>query len=508
MSQKSIWNRHQNENNERINKGCSFCELSFTLFCSLIYLSIFNPKIFEYLFANNNIQNTELSNETIQNISNDTNIIESNLTVCQWSNWSECDTSCGYGQQFREINNPPCNFLTEFRDCYNDCEPCPLSQWSHWSNCSSSITCSPGVKNRTRTILSNSFCNDNISSSLIENIVCYFNCTQQQIFALKQSLSPGENIISKQSNDLDLTKEVASEESNMTTLISFIVAVSSFFCIMIFTRNKCNKSTNNNLTIKPPGIYKTDSLDSPCERGQLMMMNPLMNFESLKQELIKATTLDKNKQYAEAYTIYVQGSSILINMREKEKSFKQKKIYGDYARTYIKRAEAIAKRYPHKIRSVKKNMDKYPLKIPPLSKIPPRNTVNNANNVKLQHNQSQRTTSLVVNSQKQLPTKPPLQKPPLQKPPLLSETCKSSDESASSSDGDGNDNDNVNTQHYESASSSDGDGDDNNEAIYNSLPTAPTKPITRAMTSKVPYNPPKHHRDKIKKEFPPHKYYS
>ena len=252
------------------------------------------------------------------------------------------------------------------------------------------------------------------------------------------------------------------------------------------------------MTIKPPGISTSkNNLDSPCERGQLMMLNPLMDFKSLKLEFTKATRLDKERKYAEAYTIYLQGSAILLSMRENETNLRQRKVYTDYARSYIQRAEDIERRYPFKIKKIKHNVNNFPLKVPTINSL---TVKKKPTNTKIPNN----STSMVVGKHSYSPRKSSALKPP----PPLSKTCE-----LETSDCEGSTRKQkpkcystfTTKRDYSSessASSSDGDGDDKQNHV--SKPTKPTRLGNKVLQS-VLAPPPKETRDKIKTEFPPRK---
>lgn len=83
-----------------------------------------------------------------------------------WSDWSECSTTCGEGKQSRSrtCTSPPpkhsgknCSELGAADDTQM-CNPgpCPIdgnySQWTEWSDCD--VTCGRGVQNRSRSCTS------------------------------------------------------------------------------------------------------------------------------------------------------------------------------------------------------------------------------------------------------------------------------------------------------------------------------------------------------------------
>jgi len=76
-----------------------------------------------------------------------------------WSDWSECQSSCGAGQQFRRVGTCLSQALPdqETRPCI-DPKPCPdhggdceLSDWGDWAVCDAK--CGQGQSTRSRTIL-------------------------------------------------------------------------------------------------------------------------------------------------------------------------------------------------------------------------------------------------------------------------------------------------------------------------------------------------------------------
>lgn len=83
--------------------------------------------------------------------------------VSDWFEWTNCDKRCGTGSQTRErsiITQPlrgglACPVLTEKRACkIKDCPvDCVVSEWSEWSDCNK--TCGGGTQNRTKRIITN-----------------------------------------------------------------------------------------------------------------------------------------------------------------------------------------------------------------------------------------------------------------------------------------------------------------------------------------------------------------
>jgi len=70
--------------------------------------------------------------------------IECNPCVFAWTEWTQCDRSCGQGEQSREqveVSTPAScpNLLKEYRECNQN--PCPRdckTLWTDWSDCSAS----------------------------------------------------------------------------------------------------------------------------------------------------------------------------------------------------------------------------------------------------------------------------------------------------------------------------------------------------------------------------------
>ena len=81
--------------------------------------------------------------------------------VSEWSNWTECDKTCGEGTQKRnrkvvedaKDGGKECPLLVETQPCNMNMCPtdCEVSEWSQWSACDK--PCGEGKQQRTRTIL-------------------------------------------------------------------------------------------------------------------------------------------------------------------------------------------------------------------------------------------------------------------------------------------------------------------------------------------------------------------
>ena len=151
----------------------------------------------------------------------------------------------------------------------------------------------------------------------------------------------------------------------------------------------------------------------------------MYDFNYLKSELSKATKLDKNKKYDEAYEIYINCSKILVTMKNREKDQKLKKVYTDYATTYISRAELI-KKHTKVFKAKPPRHSKSKIKsIPPALKYKtPKPKVISKDNL-------QNIIPSNTPDSKEITIKTPISRTP---PPPLSQTYET--DSASSSDGD------------------------------------------------------------------------
>lgn len=106
--------------------------------------------------------------------------------VSSWTEWNECDRTCGGGQQFRErkVTSPAingggcrlialkdtasCNTVPCFAPQPQDCE---LGTWNAWSQCSA--TCGEGAKRRTRKVVSfATFGGEGCKGSLEQLAIC------------------------------------------------------------------------------------------------------------------------------------------------------------------------------------------------------------------------------------------------------------------------------------------------------------------------------------------------
>ena len=96
-------------------------------------------------------------------------------TLGQWTNWSTCSTTCGEGtqQHKRRCNGPgDCNGLGRLEE-ERDCPDLPLckgtlGQWSQWSECST--TCGEGTQQRQKRCIGPGDCNG--LGNLEEERVC------------------------------------------------------------------------------------------------------------------------------------------------------------------------------------------------------------------------------------------------------------------------------------------------------------------------------------------------
>ncbi|XP_074627228.1 uncharacterized protein LOC141885237 isoform X4 [Acropora palmata] len=111
--------------------------------------------------SGNNLECAGQDNSNYVYSLSDVKAVQGNYT--EWSDWSDCSTSCGPGEKFRTRNctNPPpafggmdCSFIGMDRDVQK-CEkrPCAVdgnwADWGNWSACSA--TCGHGTVHRTRT---------------------------------------------------------------------------------------------------------------------------------------------------------------------------------------------------------------------------------------------------------------------------------------------------------------------------------------------------------------------
>ena len=108
-----------------------------------------------------------------------------NCVVSDWSGWSQCDKTCGGGQQTRNrtVVTPSanggtvCPVLTESQSCNTQaCPPnnppvnCVVSDWSGWSQCDK--TCGGGQQTRNRTVVTPSANGGTVCPVLTESQSC------------------------------------------------------------------------------------------------------------------------------------------------------------------------------------------------------------------------------------------------------------------------------------------------------------------------------------------------
>jgi hypothetical protein len=97
------------------------------------------------------------------------NACDKNCEMTEWSAWSECDTDCGGGQQYRtrhvknlQTGKGSCNQpVIQYRQCNSNLcvSSCNVGSWGLWSKCTDNDnnlkTCGGGFKTRIRSVNSN-----------------------------------------------------------------------------------------------------------------------------------------------------------------------------------------------------------------------------------------------------------------------------------------------------------------------------------------------------------------
>ncbi|KAL5009032.1 hypothetical protein ScPMuIL_014613 [Solemya velum] len=105
----------------------------------------------------------------------------------EWSIWSECDSDCGMGSEWRSrlVEDPKCggkecpsNSHRTRRKCDNTRGiDCKLSPWGAWSECIMKTgDCGDGTRTRDRTIVVEPKCNGKVCDALNETIDCTGPC--------------------------------------------------------------------------------------------------------------------------------------------------------------------------------------------------------------------------------------------------------------------------------------------------------------------------------------------
>ena len=120
--------------------------------------------------------------------------------LTNWTNWSDCDSECGFGQQekTRSCSNPTpqhggdgCSGeIRKLQDCIMP--DCPgnlnYTAWSGWSTCS--VSCGSGVQTNTRYCLSST--GDGCEGPAQETKECLFPpCPGKNIHSPNGNLFPG-----------------------------------------------------------------------------------------------------------------------------------------------------------------------------------------------------------------------------------------------------------------------------------------------------------------------------
>ena len=301
---------------------------------------------------NNENNNKKIKNEIdINNINNQSQIIINPEIPCIWSNWSEWSECfpCGYSIQTRTRTNINQSFCideyTQSQVCYKSCPPCEITPWSDWFECQYyNNICGNGTQIRNRTILFNDFCNHTINTILQENKLCFSNCSETQLLNINNGVS--SNVESK---------NLPKDSNFINEMLWLLLSMGGLFLLcMYYIIKSCRDKLKNNNEKQNKNVKNNTSLTNMISNP---LYDPMFDLKKLKKNILKATEYDKKKKYKEAYKIYVESSTELLSMRDKETSQKKIKYYENHAKLYIERAEAIAEKFPKQIASIKKQFN-------------------------------------------------------------------------------------------------------------------------------------------------------